>query len=106
MCVNCYRDETIYIHVMKITNICAEITSPSIIIISFYSQCTEFYPVESAFMDIILIVIHLVLPSEISYCPTVSIGPLNPGPPAATYPLLAPDLVELTQKEYILPFFN
>ena len=38
--------------------------------------------------------------------PTVSVGPVNPGPPAATYPLLAPEAFGLTQNEYSRPFFK
>jgi len=33
------------------------------------------------------------------FLPTVSVGPVKPGPPAATYPWLAPDLSALIQNE-------
>jgi hypothetical protein len=36
--------------------------------------------------------------------PWLSVGPVKPGPPAATYPLLAPDVLALTQNEYNSPF--
>jgi uncharacterized SAM-binding protein YcdF (DUF218 family) len=38
--------------------------------------------------------------------PTVSVSPVYPGPPAATYPWLAPSVELLTQKAYKLPRFT